>query len=100
MSGPASDRFRHRGQQVTWFAADVDPALTSAGLELVVRRPDCVLEVAGSSHERTHDGVAHVVTDQLIAQLLLDGEEREVGLQFRPCLFRLPESQADRAAEG
>ncbi len=86
-------------QQVTRFAADVNPALPPARGDFVGRWADGEFEVAGPCNKGTYDGVAHVVTCELGKWVLVGGEESEVGLQLRPSLFRLPEAHADRAAE-
>jgi hypothetical protein len=79
-----------RGQSVTRFATDVDPALAPTGRDLIVRRSNRVVEVAGSGNKGAHDGVAYVVTDELALQALVSRKEREVGLQLGPCPLRLP----------
>jgi len=87
-------------QQVTRIAADVDPALPPARSECVSRRADGEFQVMGPCNKGTYDGVAHIVTCELEKQVLVGGEESEIGLPVRPSLFRLPSPHADRAADG
>jgi hypothetical protein len=63
-TGEGPDPAKHpesvsRNKQVTRFGADVDPALAPAGRDLIIRRADGEVEVAGSSNQGAHDGVAY-----------------------------------------
>ncbi len=86
-------------QQVTRFAADVNPALPPARGEASEGGP-MVSSRSRARATRAHTMASH--TSSLVnwgRQVLVGGEESEVGLQLRPSLFRLPEAHADRAAE-
>ena len=88
MTGSAS-----RGQQVSWFAADVDPALAPAGCYLVVTRADSAVEFAGSGNQGTDDGFAHVVTCELAVRVFVSGASA-----VQRTLSRLPSGGSHQSA--